>query len=175
MDSVIHIRRAGPEDARLIAEMSRRSFYDSFAAENTPEDMEQFLSGPFSLQKLVAEVESGDGLFLLAYHAGEPAGYARMRESAAPAAIGYIAPIEIARIYCEKSFIGKGIGKTLMQACLDLALEMKKDGVWLGVWERNLRAIAFYQKWGFEKFGDHIFVVGSDPQTDWYLKRKTIC
>ena len=65
----------------------------------------------------------------------------------------------------------KGVGPALMQACMDIAKELKKSVIWLGVWEKNSRAIAFYQKWGFEKFGEHIFPIGDDPQTDWLMKK----
>ena len=80
--------------------------------------------------------------------------------------------IEIARIYAATNAIGKGVGKTLMQKCIEIAQEKKKDVLWLGVWEKNNRAIDFYIKWGFEKFSTHIFMLGDDPQTDWLMKKE---
>lgn len=79
--------------------------------------------------------------------------------------------IEIARIYAVRHFIGKGTGSALMQKCIDIAKEMNREVVWLGVWEHNKLAIDFYSKWGFEKFGEHVFVLGNDPQTDWMMKK----
>jgi GNAT superfamily N-acetyltransferase len=76
------------------------------------------------------------------------------------------------RIYAEQSAIGKGVGAALMQYSIDLGREKGMKWIWLGVWEHNHRAIAFYTKWGFEKFGDHPFVLGADVQTDWWMRRK---
>lgn len=80
--------------------------------------------------------------------------------------------IEIARIYATTNSIGKGVGKALMQESIKMATEKKKQVVWLGVWEKNQRAIEFYTRWGFEKFSTHIFMLGDDPQTDWLMKKE---
>jgi ribosomal protein S18 acetylase RimI-like enzyme len=169
----LYSRLAGRGDAEQIADLSRRTFYDSFAAQNTKENMDQFLNEQFTREKLLAEVGDPGSTFLLAYLEGELAGYARLREGHQPRELGDINAIEIARIYAEQNAIGKGVGKHLMQHCLEIAREKGKEWIWLGVWEHNRRAIEFYMKWGFEKFGEHIFVVGSDPQTDWKMKRST--
>ncbi|HTE12726.1 MAG TPA: GNAT family N-acetyltransferase, partial [Chitinophagaceae bacterium] len=79
--------------------------------------------------------------------------------------------IEIGRIYAVQKTIGLGVGKALMQACIGIAKEKNKQLIWLGVWERNQRAISFYSKFGFEKFGEHDFVLGNDVQTDWLMKK----
>jgi ribosomal protein S18 acetylase RimI-like enzyme len=170
--SNLTIRIATPEDAGIIADLSRKTFYDSFAADNTPEDMDKFMNEQFTREKLMAEVSDPASVFLLALMEGEIAGYARLREVSNPPELGDQPAIEIARIYADTNTIGKGVGSTLMQHCLDIAREKKKAMVWLGVWEHNHRAIAFYTKWGFQKFSQHIFVVGNDPQTDWMMKKE---
>ncbi len=172
MFGITEIRVAGIPEAELIADISRRTFYDSFAAQNTREDMDRFLNEQFTREKLIAETEDPDSIFLLAYLDGKLAGYARMRESDYLPEPGTVNAIEIARIYSEQWSIGKGIGKALMQRCLEVAAEKRKEWIWLGVWEHNQRAIGFYKKWGFEKFGEHIFVVGEDPQIDWLMKKQ---
>jgi ribosomal protein S18 acetylase RimI-like enzyme len=80
--------------------------------------------------------------------------------------------IEISRIYVTKQSKGRGVGKALMDKCIGTATEMNKAQIWLGVWEHNLHAINFYKKAGFEKYGEHIFMLGSDPQTDWLMKKQ---
>ena len=80
--------------------------------------------------------------------------------------------IEIARIYALKKSIGKGVGRELMQKCISIAREMNRDIIWLGVWEKNERAIQFYRKWGFEKFAEHEFILGNDVQTDWLMYKR---
>lgn len=170
--STISIRLATPADAVLIADLSRQTFYDSFAADNTPENMEKFMNEQFTREKLMAEVMDPAAIFLLATIAGEIAGYARLREGPNPPGLGDRPALEIARIYAATQAIGKGVGSALMQHCLQMAREKEKELVWLGVWEHNQRAIAFYTKWGFSKFGEHVFVVGDDPQTDWLMKKE---
>jgi ribosomal protein S18 acetylase RimI-like enzyme len=75
-------------------------------------------------------------------------------------------PLEIRRIYASQDFLGKGVGKELMQAAIREARQRGSGCVWLGVWEKNQRAIDFYRKWGFQEVGIHIFAVGDDPQHD---------
>ncbi|MET0393246.1 MAG: GNAT family N-acetyltransferase, partial [Chitinophagaceae bacterium] len=171
-DASVTIRVATAEDAALIAEMSQRTFYDTFAAANTTANMDKFLSEQFSIAMLVAEVSEPGNLFLLAECEGRPAGYARLREDNNPPELAGLPTLEIARIYAVKEMIGQGVGKALMQAAIDIARSGSKQVIWLGVWEKNETAIAFYTRWGFEKFGEHPFILGDDVQTDWLLKRE---
>jgi len=172
MKSNIQVTIAEPKDGEMIADISRRTFYDSFAADNSKENMDHFLNVQFSREALIAEVGAPGNIFLMAWLDTALAGYARLQDNSHPAELGEASAIEIVRIYSEQAAIGKGVGKALMQASLDIAREKNKAWIWLGVWEHNLRAIEFYTKWGFEKFGQHIFMVGNDPQTDWYMKKK---
>lgn len=171
---MIQIRFCTEADASLIADLSRQTFYETFASENTAADMEKFMTEQFSREALMKEVGAEGNIFFLAYDGETPVGYARMRESNNPPELGDKRTIEIARIYAATSCIGKGVGKALMQKCIDAAKEMNKEVVWLGVWQKNQRAIDFYTKWGFEKFSTHVFVLGNDPQTDWLMKKDLI-
>lgn len=169
--STITIRQATGKDAKLIAEMSRQTFYDTFARHNTTEDMDKFMNEQFTHQRLMDEVGQPDSLFLLAYDNGEAVGYARLRQAPNPPELGAVRAIEIARIYAVQHQIGKGIGSSLMQECIAAARRGGYEVIWLGVWEKNQKAIDFYTCWGFEKFGDHEFVLGNDAQTDWLMKK----
>lgn len=102
----------------------------------------------------------------------KPVGYVRMREGEKYPEFGDRDSLEIARIYVVNKFIGTGVGKLMMQKCISLAKEIKKDIIWLGVWEKNKRAISFYTKWGFEKFAEHPFLLGDEVQTDWLMKKE---
>ncbi len=167
----ISIRSAGPDDRELIADMSRQTFYETFAAHNSKENMDKFMMEQFSADLLMQEVGAEGNIFLLAYDGDEPAGYVRLRENNNPPELENANAIEIARIYATASSIGKGVGKALMQACISTGLAKKKEVLWLGVWEHNQRAIDFYMKWGFEKFATHLFLLGDDPQTDWLMRK----
>jgi len=165
------IRHATKEDAKLIADISHQTFYETFIADNSKEDMDKFLNEQFTKGKLMLEVGAPENIFLLAYYDDEVAGYAKLRDSKIPLSLDNANVLEIARIYCMSHFIGKGIGKALMQASIDLAREKKKEVVWLGVWEKNQRAIEFYTKWGFEKFDETDFLLGNDMQRDWLMRK----
>jgi ribosomal protein S18 acetylase RimI-like enzyme len=142
--------------------------------------MDLYLRNQLTAASMSAEVEDPGNLFLLAYLGDQPAGYTQLRENhilpgpeGASAAEPEGTPaLEIVRLYAEQHTIGKGIGKALMTRSLEIAREKQKEWIWLGVWEHNQRAIDFYTKWGFEKFGQHTFMLGNDLQTDWEMKRK---
>lgn len=169
--SPLTIRHATPDDAALLARMGRQTFTDSFAADNNPEDFAAYLESAFSPEIQAAELAEPGSTFLIAEHEGTPVGYTRLRTAEPDAAVNGPRPVELVRIYAVQEWIGKGVGSALMQACLDEAARQGYETVWLGVWERNPRAIAFYERWGFKKVGTHIFNVGSDPQTDWIMQR----
>ena len=168
----VMVSRASASDADLIADLSRQAFYEAFAAQNSAENMDKFMREQFSHGQLVQEVYHPSNIFLLASQGKETVGYAKMRTSPMPDALSGLNGIEIARIYALQKVIGQGVGKALMQACLDIALDQRRELVWLGVWEHNAQAIGFYSKWGFKKFGEHTFMLGNDPQTDWLMQRR---
>ena len=169
---MIIVREATLKDAELIADMSRETFYDSFAAQNSKEDMDIFLRESFAKDALIKEVGAERNIFFLGYDGNEPVGYARMRENNIPPELGTDRAMEIARLYAVKNSIGKGVGKALMQMCIDFAILKNHHTIWLGVWEHNDRAIDFYTRWGFQKFSEHDFILGNDVQKDWLMKRK---
>lgn len=169
--AAVSILLATANEAALIADLSRRTFYDTFAVFNTQENMDKFMNEQFSQRQLTEEVGQEGNIFLLAYLDGEPVGYAKLSESNTPAELNSDNAIELVRIYTEKKTIGKGVGRALMLRCLEMARQKNKSTIWLGVWEHNPTALAFYHKFGFEVFGKHIFMLGDDPQTDYLMKR----
>jgi len=167
----ITIRPATENDAELIADLSRQTFYETFAPDNTKENMDKFLDEQFTRQKLIDEVSQPWHIFFLAFVDEEPVGYAKLREGLVPPGLTGRSSIEIARIYSVTKMIGKGVGKKLMQHCIDIAVQKRKEILWLGVWEKNQKAIDFYMRWGFEKFSEQKFLLGDDLQTDWLMKK----
>lgn len=167
----LSIREATTLDAALIADLSRQTFFDTFAAQNSKADMDKFLAEQFTRGRLMLEVGHTPNTFLLAYAGDELAGYVKLREGRNPVQLPGANAIEIARLYACKNMIGKGIGQLLMQTSLDIGKQRGKELAWLCVWEHNQRAIDFYQRWGFEKCGDVEFVLGDDVQTDWVMQR----
>jgi ribosomal protein S18 acetylase RimI-like enzyme len=167
----ITIQFATENDAELIADLSRQTFFESFAPGNTKENMDKFMNEQFTRQKLIDEVKQPWHIFFIAFTNDEAVGYVKMREGAVPSGLVNESCIEIARIYSVEHKIGTGVGRKLMQTCHDIAKQKKKKIIWLGVWEKNQRAIDFYTSWGFEKFGENDFILGDDVQTDWLMKK----
>jgi ribosomal protein S18 acetylase RimI-like enzyme len=171
--SDITIREAAGSDAALIADLSRETFYNAFAIHNTKADMDKFMNEVFTREKLMAELYLPDNIFLLAYKGNEVAGYVRMRDRNIPeASLGTDNIIEIARIYTASTEIGKGIGSLLLNECVSIAKQKQRQYIWLGVWEKNDKAIRFYERFGFKRFGEHPFLLGNDLQTDWLMARE---
>lgn len=167
---MIQIRSIEPSDAELIAVISRETFYDTFAIHNTPADMDKFMTEQFSKEQLMKEVSEPGNLFFLAYVDEVPAGYLFLKDRSHQL-LPSSGSVEISRLYVRKPFIGNGIGKMLMQHAIGHAAHLQKDTVWLGVWEHNQPAIAFYTSFGYRKFGEHDFILGDDVQRDWLMQR----
>ncbi len=165
------IRRAGPDDAGLLAELGARTFSETFAADNTPEDMAAYLASSFNVAQQTAELADPASTFLIAEIGGVAAGYAKLRAGEPAKGIEGAKPVELVRLYASREWLGRGVGEALMRACLEEARQAGHETIWLGVWERNGRALAFYRKWDFRAVGEHVFQLGSDPQTDILMER----
>lgn len=165
------IRVATKGDAETIADLSRQTFYDTFHEHNSKEDMDKFLNEQFTRGKLLLEVGQPGVDFYLAYLDDEVAGYLKLRDTNKPAGLKNRKSLEIARLYAVQKWIGKGVGKALMQKSIEEARLRNCEAIWLGVWEANDRAIAFYKSWGFEKFDEQDFHLGDDVQRDWLMKK----
>jgi ribosomal protein S18 acetylase RimI-like enzyme len=165
------VRLAQPSDARALAAFAARSFRETFEADNTAENMAQYLAGNYSLERQSAEIQDPGIVTLLAEDGRRLAGYAQLYQGAAPDCVTGAAPIEVRRFYVDRNWQGRGVAQTLMMASLETAVERGARTVWLAVWERNLRAQAFYRKCGFEDCGAKEFMLGRDRQTDRVMVR----
>lgn len=170
---VLHIRRAVADDAKLIAELSAITFFDTFKGTCADDDMQGFIKDYFSIEQVEKELQDNDDFYFIAFINGNPAGYIRMKEEVSDVEIiNRHKGIELKRIYVLKEYHSKKIGAALMNFALDFATEKNYELIWLGVWEHNERARAFYNKFGFEDSGVmHPFPIGNTPQTDVWLYR----
>ena len=167
------IRRANADDAELLAELGARTFSEAFAADNSPHNMTAYLASSFSLEKQAEELADPHSLFLIAEAAGVAVGYAMLRAGDVEEGITGDNPVELVRLYVSRESLGSGLGAALMQACIGEAKRQGYQTLWLGVWEHNSRAQAFYRKWKFHEVGTHLFQLGDDPQTDLLMQRST--
>ena len=154
--------------------IGKRTFFESFSSENTEEDMKTYLTEKFSLEQLGLELNNPHSAFYFAKIEQEIIGYLKVNTEEAQTAISEKEGFEIERIYVLKPYHGKKGGQLLCNKALEIAKEKKAAYVWLGVWEKNPRAIRFYEKNGFVEFDKHIFVLGSDVQTDIMMKLQLV-
>ncbi len=171
MPSSFHIRPATAGDASLLAALGRRTFSETFADSNTAEDLRRFLDETYSEALQQRELEEAEAWHLLLEADGEAAGFARLRKGEVPACVTGPDPVELQRIYVLQAWLGLRAGSALLQRCMDEAWALGGRTMWLGVWERNHRALAFYRRAGFTEVGDKVFVVGTDPQRDVIMVR----
>jgi diamine N-acetyltransferase len=167
----VYIRKAGEKDVELISRLSSETFYETFASQNTKEDMEKYLLEKFNTGVIESELKDELTAFFIAYFDDQAVGYTKLRQNKIPEGLESEKPLEIERIYVYKSYQNKKIGAALMQNNIDHALQNGFDTLWLGVWEHNLASVEFYKKWGFEIFGRHIFRLGNDDQNDLLMKK----
>ena len=132
--------------------------------------MKQYLEESFSPERLTRELINSNAEFYLATFGHDVVGYLKVNFGEAQTELKDSNAVEIERIYVSKAFHGKKVGQMLYEKALNIAHERKSDYLWLGVWEKNLRAIAFYQKNGFVEFGQHIFKLGDEEQTDLMMR-----
>ena len=171
-ESALSIRHGRPEDAGVLARFAARVFHETFAADNRPDDMAAYIMIAFGPDQQRRELTDVDYTCLLAEQEGALAGYALIRAKGdTPECVVERPAIEVVRFYVDRAWHGRGVAGPLMSACEAEARRRGARGMWLGVWERNDRAIGFYTKCGFRDVGSHEFVLGTDRQTDRVMER----
>ena len=166
-----YLRKCTMDDFDVLRKLSMRTYYETFAHLNTPEDMQTYLDDAFEIKKLRDELSNPDSDFFFLYIKETLAGYLKLNEAPSQTDINDFSSLEIERIYVASKFQGEGMGRYLMEQAIAIANERKKAYVWLGVWEKNEKAILFYKKNGFYEIGTHIFVMGEDVQTDYVMRK----
>ena len=167
---MIEIRKATLSDLVTIQNISKQSFTETFAAINTPENMEKYLQESFNTTQLTTEINNPESPFYIAFWNTEPVGYLKLNLGNAQTEVIEDTTLEIQRIYVLQAFHGKKIGQLLLDEAIKIAQQIPVDYIWLGVWEENHRALQFYTKNGFVTFDKHLFILGDDQQTDLLMK-----
>lgn len=165
------IRVATPDDAPAVAAFARRTFVETFGPDNTPEDLAAHVAQTFGVTQQSRELRDANMITLIGESGRTLVAFAQLRRGDHPACITGADPIELLRFYVDRPWHGQGVAQSLMSAVEDAARRAGAGTLWLGVWERNPRAIAFYAKCGFTDVGEQEFIVGSDRQTDRVMMR----
>ncbi len=159
-------------DRELVARLSRQTFYDTYCKENSEENMAMYLESNFNNKAIELELSDPKNTFIIAEENDIALGYAKLHNGHP----GYEpmdgSAMEISRIYVVQNFIGKGVGKALVEQCIEISKKQHKKSIWLGVWKQNSRAIKFYKNFGFLVFSTQVFMLGNDAQEDYLMKRE---
>lgn len=168
---MIEIRRATEADAQTLTDLGKTTFIETFANDNTQEDMDSYVAKTFGADKQLSEIKDPNRFIEIAWVHGKAAGFLHLLSGSPDPSVKGPKPIEILRLYVDSQWHGKGVGAALMDRAIALARSHNFETLWLGVWEHNQRAQTFYRKYGFEVVGDHIFKLGNDEQTDLIMSR----
>jgi ribosomal protein S18 acetylase RimI-like enzyme len=164
------IKRVTLTEIDQLQKISRQTFFETYSAVNTEENMKKYLEENFSLEKLTKELNDENSAFYFAVLSYNIIGYIKLNFGQSQTELKDDKALEIERIYVLQEFHGKKVGQLLYEKAMQVAGERNVVFVWLGVWEKNVRAINFYKKNGFVEFNKHIFKLGSDEQTDIMMK-----
>jgi ribosomal protein S18 acetylase RimI-like enzyme len=162
----ILIRKCDIADIEKLLEISRTTFSATFSTFNTVENMEKYLSRHITREKLLDELKNPGSEFYFAMNDEQVIGYLKLNRGKAQTELKSENSLEIERIYVVKQYQGEGMGKLLLSKAIESARNQDMEFIWLGVWEKNEKAISFYQKSGFKTFDKHLFRLGDDEQVD---------
>lgn len=167
----MEITRATLNEVQLLQTIAKKTFSEAFSAQNSTENLEDYLNESFSIKKLTSELKNEDSQFYFAWSNDEIVGYLKINTGVAQTEILKGSSLEIERIYVLQQYYGKEVGRLLYNKAMEVAHQLKVDFMWLGVWEENPRAIRFYEKNGFVAFDKHMFKLGDEEQTDLMMKK----
>jgi len=170
----LHLSKCTNSDLDKLISISRKTFIDAFEKENNPDDFKDYMENAFSRERLLSEMANPQMSFYMVYLENELIGYFKLNENEAQGEIKDKNAIELERIYVKSAFQGHKIGHFILNHIKRIATNNNKRYIWLGVWKKNSKAIGFYEKNGFIKFGEHPYYIGRDKQMDWLMKLNLI-
>ena len=170
----LKLNKATLTDIALLQKVARQTFYETFIAVNTEENVNKYLDESFSASKLTAELNDRNAEFYFAAMNDNIIGYLKLNFGSSQTELKDDKAMEIERIYVIQEFHGKKAGQLLFKKAVEIARQNNAEYLWLGVWEKNMRAINFYRKNGFVEFDRHIFKLGDERQTDLMMKLELI-
>lgn len=167
----VQFRLANFEDAVAIRQLSEKTFRDTYTIYNTPENMEKHVAKNFALEQIEKELQDVDCQYFIIETEQEIVAFAKLVKNHTTNGLEVENVVEIERFYVDKTLQGQQLGRKLMDFCVEWSIKNNFEIIWLGVWENNPNAIKFYQKMGFEFLGKHTFVLGTEVQTDYTMKK----
>ena len=163
-------RKCKIEDLNSLVEISKITFITAFEADNDPTDFNTYIEEAFSPRRIEKELLNPDSAFYFVYKENNLVGYLKLNSGDAQTEQLDLEGMELERIYVLHEYQGQQIGRQMLDKTILLARKEQVEFLWLGVWEENKKAIRFYERYGFIKFGTHPYYIGTDKQTDWLMK-----
>ncbi len=170
----LDFKQCSERDVDVLLVLSKNTFTQAFEKYNNPEDFKAYLSTAFTGQTLLAQLRNPNSFFYFVYLGNQAIGYMKLNQKQAQTDLISDDGMELERIYFLEEFQGRGFGASVLRKVTEVAISLQKKFIWLGVWEKNTRAIVFYERYGFKKFGTHPYYIGTDKQTD-LLMRLELC
>lgn len=170
MNENVIIRECTFNDIDKIRGIGQKTFKETYAGNNTEEDMKNYLEKNFSVSKIKEELQNPESKFFIVEAKDQELAYMKLNVGTAQTEQDYNNSLEVERIYVSKEYKNMHLASQLIKRAIAFGKDLDLDYIWLGVWENNTKAIGFYEKMGFQKFGSHVFVLGNDEQTDYLMK-----
>ena len=171
---MLTFRKCTMDDLQQLRDLSTETYQDTFGKFCSKEIMQTYLSEAFSKKKISQELNNPGSAFYFAYDDESLVGYIKVNDFPAQTDINDEKSLELERIYLLQAFQGRRYGKELLDKAVCIAASKRKEYLWLGVWEKNLKAIGFYSKNGFHMSGEHVFVMGNEQQHDYIMKKRLV-
>ncbi|MCM4167918.1 Spermidine/spermine N(1)-acetyltransferase [Arenibacter antarcticus] len=166
----LHVTLCSKKDLDTLVQLGKRTFIEAFKEKNNPDDFNEYLETAFNREVYSRELEERLTSYFFIYKSAVIVGYFKVNQGESQTDIKDDNAMELERIYVLRKFQGLGIGKWILNQVMEMARAKNKRYLWLGVWEYNGKAIEFYLRHGFVKFGTHPYYIGKDKQTDWLMK-----
>ena len=165
------IRLATPSDAAQLALLSEQTFREAFAKDNSPDNIDLHVHKSYSAALQGSELLDPRRRIVMAWIGNHAIGYSHVFAGPVHPSVQSANPAELLRLYVVKEWYGRGLSNSLMETLIADGQDKGFRSMWLGVWERNVRAQVFYRRWSFIEVGSHVFMVGNDPQRDLIMVR----
>jgi len=168
--NIIHIAKADIGQASIIMDLARKTFVETYHEMSNEENLQLYLAKHFTLEKMEEELSDPSYRFFIAWIDGQPVGFTKIRKDRSPKGLSGMKSLEIERIYVLLEYQGFTVGKELMKFIKELALAENDQVIWLQVWQKNTKAIQFYQKSGFVVYETTHFDFGQETHQDFLLR-----
>jgi len=166
----IYTSLAEPGQAGLIADLARKTFLETYGETGNSENLQLYVDAHFTEENIRNELSNPDFRFFIAWINHNAVGFTKIRKDRSPKGITGKNCLEIQRIYVLQEYQGFSVGKELIGLIKKIALEENSQVIWLQVWQKNVKAIQFYQKSGFVVYETCSFDFGKEIHQDFLLR-----